>query len=198
MANLDFFAARSDQKAVLDFVLTETDGRIFESYSRFSEELREFHSFEELDSAFQIGVDEHGNGTAVLLIIWSPTVMRRLRIEKIALNPQKCEGHKFRYTIRGGGLIQLYLGGVHRNIVTHSHFGHFNERGAERWGLAGEVNWEGMKKLSNRIQYHVRSRLAVAKVSSCPVLPEAHALAKAGYELKVAAQTPWHYELDPS
>jgi hypothetical protein len=59
------------------------------------------------------------------------------------------------------------------------------------------VNWESLKTLSNRIQYHIRKRLAVAKVPGCPVLPQAHELARSGYALKLAAQTPWAYELQP-
>jgi hypothetical protein len=197
MANLDFFAARSDLKAVVDFLFQATDVRLFESYSRFGQELREFFTFGELDAAYNIGVDPQGNGTAALLQIWSASVMRRLDIERIPLHPGKCKGHTFRYCIEGGGLIQLYLGGVHGRIVTKSHFGHNSERRAQVWGVADGVNWDGLKKLSNKIQYHIRNRLAVAKVPGRPVLPEAYSLAKAGYQLKEMAQAPWQYSLDP-
>jgi hypothetical protein len=59
------------------------------------------------------------------------------------------------------------------------------------------VNWEALKRVSNRIQYHVRKRLAAAKAEGRPVLPQAFELARAGYALKLATQTPSQFELQP-
>jgi hypothetical protein len=53
-ANLDFFAAETDQRAVLDFLFSSTDVRVFESYSKFDAELREFRSIDELAAAFPL------------------------------------------------------------------------------------------------------------------------------------------------
>src|SRR5690348_13903802 len=99
MANLDFFAARSDQRAVVDFLFAATNVRVFESYSEFGQELREFRCFDELDAAFSLGKDRHGTGLAVLLQLWSSTVMEKLEIARIALLPEKCNGHAYRYRI---------------------------------------------------------------------------------------------------
>ncbi len=52
--NLDFFAAEFDQRAVLDFLFKATDVRVFESYSEFDADLREFRSIEEVASAFPL------------------------------------------------------------------------------------------------------------------------------------------------
>ena len=122
--------------------------------------------------------------------------MQELKITRIALRPETCAGHTFRYRIDGGALIQLYLGGVHERVVTKSHFGHFSEIGARKWSLDDGVNWQELKTLSNKIQYHIRKRLAIAKVPGCPVLPQALELARSGYALKLAAQTPWQYSLE--
>jgi hypothetical protein len=194
---LDFFAAEADQRAVLDFLFSATDVRVFESYSEFGAELREFRSADELAAAFPLGTDPYGNGNAVLLQLWSPSVMRDLTITRIALNPAACDGHTFRYRIDGGGLMQLYLGGVCDRVVTKSHFGHQSQIRAQKWDVDQGVNWVALKKLSNRIQYHVRKRLAVGKVPGMPVLPQALGLARAGYALKLATQTPWAFELLP-
>jgi hypothetical protein len=193
--SLNFFAAESDLRAILDFLFSQTDARVFESYSDYDAELREFRSISDLATAFPIGIDEHGNGHAVLLQLWSPSVMERLTITRFALNPRACEGHTFRHRIDGGALMQLYCGGVHKRVVTQSHFGRQSQSRAVAWGVADGIDWEAAKKLANRILYHIRSRLAAAKVRSCPVLPEALTLARSGYELKVAAQSPWAYEL---
>jgi hypothetical protein len=196
MANLDFFAAQSDQRALVDFLFTSTNVRLFESYSEFGQELREFRSLDELATAFPLGEDRYGNGSGILLQLWSPSVMTKLEIVRFALLPEKCNGHSFRYRIAGGGLIQLYLGGVHGRVITRSHFGHFSEAGARKWGTDKEVNWGELKTLSNKIQYHIRKRLAAGKVPGHPVLPEALDLARHGYSLKDAAQCPWEYSLE--
>ena len=196
-ANLDFFAAEADQRALLDFLFASTDVRVFESYSDFDADLREFRSMAELAMTFPIGTDHHGNGHAVTLQLWSPSVMSQLTIERFVLNPKACNGHTFRHCIEGGGLMQLYLGGVCGRVVTQSHFGHQSQTRRREWDVNQGVNWEALKTVSNRIQYHVRKRLAAGKVPGCPVLAQALELAHAGYALKLATQTPWQYELQP-
>jgi hypothetical protein len=197
-ANLDFFAAEADQRTVLDFLFSSTDVRVFESYSQYEAELREFRSTDELAAAFPLGTDPHGNGHAVLLQLWSPSIMRDLTIRRFALDPARCAGHTFRHCIEGGGLMQLYLGGVCERVVTRSHFGHQSQVRAQTWEVDDGVNWGALKTLSNRIQYHVRKRLAAGKAGSMPVLPQALELARAGYGLKLATQTPWAFELQPA
>jgi hypothetical protein len=194
-ANLDFFAAEADQRAILDFLLSATDIRVFESYSEFDTDLRQFSSTDELAAAFPLGADPHGNGHAVLLQLWSPSVMSELVVERFALDPLACDGHTFRHRIEGGGLMQLYLGGVCGRVVTMSHFGHQSRVRAQKWGVDEGVNWDALKTISNRIQYHVRKRLAAGKVTGCPVLAQAFELARAGYALKLATQTLWQFEL---
>ncbi|MEZ6055783.1 MAG: hypothetical protein R3C01_03670 [Planctomycetaceae bacterium] len=194
-ANLDFFAVEEDQEAILSFLFSQTDVRVFEAYSEFGTDLREFRTTEEVSAAYPLGIDLHGNGHAVLLKLWSPSVMEQLSIRRIALNPESCNGHTFRYCIDGGGLMQLYFGGVCERVVTLSHFGHQSQVRAEKWDVDQGVKWPVLKKLSNRIVYHIRKRLGVAKVPGRPVLAKAYELAKSGYALKLATQTPWEYEL---
>lgn len=193
--NIDFFAAEADLKALLDFLFSQTDVRVFESYSEFDSELREFHSTEELVIAFPLGKDLHGNGNAVLLQLWSPSVMSHLNIERFSVIPESCNGHTFRHRIDGGGLMQLYLGGVSGNVITMSHFGCQSETRAQKWGIDEGVNWESLEKIAGKIQYHLRKRMAAGKVPGRPVLPQAMQLARSGFELKLATHTPWHFEL---
>lgn len=194
-ANLDFFATEADLRAVLDFLFSSTDVRVFESYSEYSADLREFRSTDELAAVFPIGSDPHGNGYAVLLQLWSPSVMRELSIQRFALDPAHCNGHTFRHRIEGVALIQLYLGGVCGQVVTKSHYGHQSQVRAQAWHREDGVNWEALRALSARIQYHIRSRLAAGKAGSRPVLTQAVELAQAGYALKDATQCPQAYPL---
>jgi hypothetical protein len=188
MAQLDFFAVRQDLRHVIEFLYEETDFRIYELYSAFGQELREFKSFAELDAAFDIGRDKHGHGHSVLLSLWSPAVMKSPHITRVKLDPMHCHGFTFRYTTGGWGAVQLYLGGLHVKVVTKSHFGHGTERGARSLGYRSGVDWKALAKLSNRVRYHVSKRLAVAKVPGRPVLPAAYKLHREGYELKEAAE----------
>jgi hypothetical protein len=196
-ANLNFFATAADQVELLDFLFSATDVRIFESYSSFGSELREFRSSSEVGAALPLGVDSSGNGHSVLLQLWSPSVMAHLKVEKVSLDPAACGGHTFRHRIDGAGLMQLYFGGVFEKVVTMSHFGHQSQKRAETWGASSDVNWDALSKISGRIQYHLRHRLAAGKVPGRPVLRQAMSLAQAGYLLKLAAQTPWQFELLP-
>lgn len=175
------------------FLFRETDLRLFETYSAFGAELREFHSFEDVSAAFDVGADEHGSGAAVMLALWSPSVMENLEIERITLDPTRCQEHTFRYAIKGWGLIQLHLGGVHGRVVTASYLGHNSEKRARAWGHAESANWARLTQLSNRIQYVIRRRFAVAMVPGRPVLPEAYNLARSGYALKELATSTWRY-----
>lgn len=193
MANLNFFAARSDIEKIISFLLAETDVRIFEHYSEMDQDLREFKSFAELSAAFRIGEDKFGNGTAITLSLLSPSV-QELRIRTIGLDPKKCDGHRARYELDGYALMQLYLGGIYERILTISHFGHQSETRARKWGYTSGVDWEALKRVSNKVQYHIRGRLSIAKAASCPVLPAAYELANDGFQLKFCKSTTWTYE----
>lgn len=193
MANLDFFATRPDFEQLFAFLYGETDFRVFESYSEFGQSVREFPSFADLCSAFDVGRDKHGSGSAATLQLWSPSVMAEPKIERIELDPEKCGGFKFRFCVSGYGLVQLYLGGVHDRVITKSHYGHFSERGAAQWGDVSDVNWGALGKISGRVQRHIRRKLAVAKVPGRPVLAGAYQLNTEGYELKESVHAPWTY-----
>ena len=52
--NLNFFAAHSDQHAILDFIFSATDVRVFEVYSEGGADLREFRSADDVASAFAV------------------------------------------------------------------------------------------------------------------------------------------------
>jgi hypothetical protein len=166
MANLDFFATRADHEALVRFLFGSTDIRVFESYSEFGRELREFRSFEELAAAFEVGSDPAGSGFAVLLQLWSPSVESGPRMERITLDPSRCGGHTFRYRIDGGGLIQLYFGGISGRTITKSHYGHFSEAGARKWGRS--EGWTGLHSRACRTRYSITFGVAW-RSPWCPV-----------------------------
>jgi hypothetical protein len=185
MASISFYALSDDIREVVRFIFEETDLRIFESYSRYDSELREFRSFEELSAAFTLGEDKHGQGMVVSLQLWSPTVMQKLEFERITLN---VPGHSFRYCITGAGLIQLSFGGEYKGVITDSHYGHWNEAGARQRCTydADAVDWSSLARVSGCIQRRIRNKLAVAKVRSRPILPTAFVALQRGLGLRSA------------
>jgi hypothetical protein len=195
MASLKFFAAYDDFVALFAFLFEHTDARVFDLYSKYGEELSEYCSIEELKREYPFGTDPYGKGESITLCLWSPSVMQEFPIRRITLNPKSCGGHTFRYTLEGGGLMQLYLGGTYEDIVTLSYFGHHSFEGARTWGIEAGVEWSTLSKLSHKILYHLRRRIAVTKVDSRPVLPQAYALARQGYKLAENPGIRWYYDL---
>lgn len=201
-AAITFFAVRDDLIALLEFLVTRTEARLFEAYSRFDEPLRTFDSALAVDAAYPLGVDEHGNGASPFLQLWWPAVCPAPRMERIELRPSPGEEHTFRHVARGWGLAQLQCGGCHGEIITKSHFGHFTEAGARRQGYleAGPeapVNWVALQAISRRVQRHIRATLAAGRVRGRgPVLPAAAALVRAGAKLKESARSPWDYDAE--
>lgn len=187
MANLDFYAVEQDISDVLDFVLSETDCKIFESYSEFGEELREFKSVSEILEAY----NSKSVGT-FLLELWSPLVSSKVDFKKIVLDPQKCNGAMHCFRIEGWGLMQLYFGRIQNNEIEHSHFGHNSEKRARKWestyldelDSVDDWNWTLLKKISDKIQYHIRKKLAISKANSRYILSTAFKKHSEGYHFK--------------
>lgn len=172
MANLDFFAVRDDMLSLLSFIYSETDCMVFESYSRYDTELRQFTSIAQLDAAYPIGDDPHGKGYAILLQLHSPSVAAPPKITRFSLSVR---GYSFRYCVESAGLMQLYFGGASGNFISQSHFGHWNEAGAKQRCIfpLGEVNWVLQRTLSGKIQRQIKNRSSSAKFQSRYVMAHA-------------------------
>ena len=187
MANLDFYAIGQDIIDTLEFIFTETDCKVFESYSEHGKDLREFKSMSECFTAYN-----YEFAGSFLLQLWSPSVASKVFFKRIDLDPKKCNGATFRFRVDGWGLMQLYLGRAKDQEIEYSHFGHNSESRAKRWeptyidelGLVDDWDWQLLKKISGKIQYHIRKRLAVSKVNSRPILAEASKKHLNGYKLK--------------
>ena len=124
MSNLYFYAVADDLRALIEYVFGATDCRVYEAYSNYDAELREFGSLADIESAFALGDDPNGTSAATLLALWSPRTRGTLDVERIAL---EVPGHNYRGTIAGWGMLQLQLGGVHGRELTKSRFCHNSE-----------------------------------------------------------------------
>ena len=188
---MEFFAARDDQREILQFLFDESDVRVLELASRPDCELREFETVDEIDAAFALGRARGGRGDA-LLTLWSPSAMPRMKIRRIDFDRAHVDDARFRYEPEGTGLMQLYFGRAVGGVLTRSHFGHNSPARARKWNMGTGVRWPALQKLSSMIQRHVR-RLSVAKVPGRPILPAAAALWRKGLRLKEQRRSPWHW-----
>jgi hypothetical protein len=188
MANLDFYATVEDHEMLLTDLFRQGDLRIFESYSAFDCDLREFTQPRQIVDQLQRA---ERPSHAVLLQMWAPTASSQVEIKRFSVS---VSGHAYRHRIAGWGLMQLYLGKETEAQIHVSHFGHFNQRGAEKRsaplpspslnpGTAADWDWDQLQRISRRIQYRIGRRFSEMKVGSRPVLHGAACLMERGYSL---------------
>ena len=184
MAQLDFYATEYDFRSILEFVFEETDIRVFDAYSRIDKEIREFRDLNQLLESDHL-VKNHGR---FFLRGWSSSVVKEQRVKRIRLEPST---GKFRYSVEGPAVIQFLQGSIREdldNALYWSTISHWNEAGAYQRAACSDseldsVDWKMLRRISGRIQRHVRSKLAVAKVDSRPVLENAHDFLRSGRKL---------------
>ena len=187
MASLDFYAVEKDIADIWEFIFSETDCKVFEAYSEHEKDLREFKSVSAVLEAFY----SKPFGT-FFFALWSPSVSSNVSVRRIELKPEKCNGATFRFTIEGWGIMYFNLGRISGSEIDSSNFGHNSEKRARNWevtlfdrlGSVEDWDWKLLNKLSGKIQYHIRKRLAVSKVSSRPVLENALKKYSEGYRFK--------------
>lgn len=158
---------------VLEFVFEQTDCRVFESYSRPDCELREFSSLESLRESDLL---EANHGRYFLRLL-----SRTINCEPIIREFTLTKTGQTRQEVSGPGMYQIVEG--HRldtesDALSWSTFGHWNEAGAkERSNFPDEllesVDWKRMRRISGQIQRHIKNKLAVAKIRTRPILPDA-------------------------
>jgi hypothetical protein len=125
MASLDFYATVEDHEPLLAELLRTEDVRIFESYSASGCDLREFtQPGQIIDELRQAKHPRH----AVLLQLWATGASTEVEVERFTVS---IKGYTHRHRIAGWGLMQLYLSKEAETEIHPSHFGHFNQRGAE-------------------------------------------------------------------
>lgn len=177
----NFFACRQDKIDVLDYLLRETDLQIFDSYSPYGQEVRQFRTLDEISEAFDWEKE------IVTLKLWSPSFKGHYKFRKINLNPRSCNGYEFRYCIEGWGLIQISFGIISEKLLQSTVISHFTEKGAQRWETSGndkgpvsDWDWASVNSYSRKLKYHIHKKMAVRLQNGSAVLPEAARLEKEG------------------
>jgi hypothetical protein len=185
--NYNFFANRTDKLELLDFIFSETDLEIYDHSSRFGQEICKYKTASEIASKFDL---ENGGQFAVTFQLWTPRHKGMPIFRKIDLDPNRCNGHTFRYSTDGWGLIQLYFGGLSNSQLNHSHIGHFNEKGALKWeqtnrfnGHVSDWDWTEIQITSRKLKHQIHNKMATKQIGSFGVLKGAEQLEKLGIRL---------------
>jgi hypothetical protein len=189
MPNCDFYAAGTDHRTVLDFLLSDGTCDIYELASRFEQPLKQFRSLSEFEEHYAISDWAKGSTETMLLQIYAHGAAGRFVVRRVDLIPESCNGATFRYNGEGWGLVQLYLEPPRERQLHNSHTNHNSPERAAAWsdvtdhiGSPSEWNWARVSSFSGRLNRFIRS-LAVAKQGSRPILPDAAALRSEGVVL---------------
>lgn len=184
----DFYADKIDKLIVLDYIFNETDLQVFDLSSPYGQNICQYKSSNEIAVKFDL---TNGDKFAVTFQLWSPRHGGEPIFSKVALDPKRCNGHTFRYSTGGWGMIQLYLGGVKNGILSLSHIGHFGKKDASKWegtntrkGSINDWEWEEVQATSKKLKQYIRRKLALQKLGTLDILPAAAKLQEQGIELR--------------
>jgi hypothetical protein len=184
----EFFADKDDKTQILDFIFRETDLQVFDLGSPYGQKIGEYKTTEEILSKFDL---HNGDKFAVAFQLWTPRWKGDIVFRKIELDPKYCNGHTFRYSTEGWGLIQLYFGGVKQGELHRSHVGHQSEKramalenGALNLGPVSKWDWNEVEKVGRALKRQIHNKMAKRKIASVGVLPGADKLEAQGIKFR--------------
>lgn len=184
----EFFADKADKLQILEYIFSETDLLVYDLSSLYGQEICNYKSVNEISEKFDL---TNGDKFAVTFQLWTPRHKGQPVFRKIDLDPKRCDGHTFRYSTEGWGLIQLYFGGIKDNELNRSHIGHFNEaralknEGTNKFnGPVSSWDWTEIQKTSRKLKYQIHNKLAIRKIDGFGVLAGADRLKKQGVKFR--------------
>ena len=172
----NFFALYPDKISLLDYIFNDTGFRIFDHYSTYGQELKEYKSSHEIAQTFDL---TNGRANSLQLALWNPNHGETNIVRRVDLNPKYCNGHTFRYSATGWSLQQLYFGGQSNNTLYYSTLQGFNEKGAidkdtiNSNRKAHLLNWTQIKSDQRRLKYFIETKLATRKIGTSLILKSA-------------------------
>jgi hypothetical protein len=177
MAQVDFFASDDDFINLVDWLLAETDFQIYEAYSRIDHRIRQIQTVEDMSV-----LASERNNSSFLIRFWSPSVTSEPVFNNIKLNPSI---GNFRTSLEGAGIIQLEHGRVENGRVFNSTLSHWNEAGAKAKCIypTDVVDWKKQRQVSGQLSRQIKSKLALAKIGTAPVLKGAVDQLNSGFSL---------------
>lgn len=203
MPNLHWFGSEDDHVALLSEIFAMDTFDVFELYSEPSQSIRTFSNVSETLEEFQ---KPHSNGTprsTLHLNLWVRGAGPGPRIRKMELLPETNNEHRWRERTGVDCFVTLYLerpvdGRLNQsqtNTPTESRMGAIDGIVTDRDGAKWNVR--KANRMSSKLNRLIRNK-AVAKVASCPILPDANILWKEGVSFGhhwSSAKTPELYRI---
>ena len=199
MPNCDFYGTFEDHQMILDFLFEENQCEIYELYSEFEKPLKQFFNSSDVLKEFD---RSYANGKKISSVYLQLNVLDsgpKFIPSKIKLNPEKCEGFKYRFSADGYGLVQLYLEIPSNNSLNSSHTNHNTHKRAEKWASStkekeevASYDFNKITKFSSKLNRFIR-KISVGKLLSMPVLPTAYKLWETS--IKFSPFEPGKYEI---
>lgn len=184
MANLEFYAVDDDIETLSEFLLAN-GFIVYESESRLDCKLRTFSTANEIVIAYR-EVENRKLSPFFQISCYHSSFAGKVVIEKTKLIPDVSNGHTFRYSVGGWGLLHLQFGGITGSrTITPSCFTHNSEKRAHNWddaykelGKASEWDWHAISRSSRLIQSYIGKKLAACREGTRPVLIQAAQLSE--------------------
>lgn len=128
---------------------------VVEAYSAFDSELRAFRSPEELAEYLQ--AQRKLPEQSAHLAVYYPDMGGRLTYSRLRLEPEQCQGHTYRYSAAGWGLIWVHLDW--RQSAAGSFISANSKKRATAWahnspelGAPEQWNWEAVGRHLRRLR----------------------------------------------
>ena len=138
-----------------EFVFESDAPVVFHAYSAYGQPLRHFRAASELFADIEAAL---ANGQKSLhFAIHYPSTKGHVAERRIALDPKKCAGHTWRFTVDGWGLIQFH-GDLKRGPAIECRVAVNTEKRAEEWASTypelrdpGLWDWKAVQLHAGRI-----------------------------------------------
>lgn len=172
MPAIEFFAAPSDERSVLDLIFAIDGARVFEAYSASDQPIREYFSPSDVPQTPHLSVFLDGTGPE--------PIVRRIDYA------DPLPGQTHRFTLDGWGLIQvLFARALSPTQPGLARIAHNTAKRAAAWeatypefGPASAWDFPAITRVSRRLGTAIRA-LAVPNEAHYPVLPHADAMMRA-------------------
>jgi hypothetical protein len=134
---------------------------VYEAFSAYEREPVQFAGAEQLDALL---LGNHPSGKQRFdFAVWYPSCGGRVEKERIALQPEKCGGHTFRYSIGGWGIFRVQFDFARDPLVecrvavnSHKRASTWEPHYPE-WLSVEAWNWPAVEKHERRLLRKLRS-----------------------------------------
>jgi hypothetical protein len=150
-----------DVSKLLEHVFAISAVDVYTSDSEYGRRTERFDSARDCQTYLQARI-EHGS-KLVAFAVHYPEAGGYVQDRRVSLNPEKCDGHSFRYSVGGWGVIhiQLHVGAVNE---IRCHVTVNSEKRARAWfGTYPELrdpdlwNWKLVEKRARRLQRRLKA-----------------------------------------